>query len=129
MDKGKLEASLPELLAHMGSVGYSEGYVTSTERVAKRLVSAQWIDNWDDAFAWAYAGERGGRPYMSNHVRLLMRFVDGGWLPRTEGYPKRASASARAGLGSGMAAVLDAYESCPAAAGKARSTISSETSV
>lgn len=128
MDKERLEAGLPGLLGHMREVGYSDGYVASTERVAMRLIGERQVDSWDDAFAWASAGERGGRPYMGAHVRLLMRFVEGAGLPRTEAYPGRASTSARDGLGPVMAAVLDAYESCPAAAGKARTTVRAEVS-
>ena len=93
-----------------------------------RLIGARQVDSWDDAFAWASVGEGGGRPYISANVRLLMRFVEGAGLPRMEGYPGRALTSARDGMWPGMTVVLDAYESCPAAAGKTRATVCAEVS-
>lgn len=130
MELGMLRDGLAPLLAHMRDVGYSEGYVASTERTARRLMGLPdgELGCWDDAFAWAESGTGGGRAYMRAHVRLLMRFCEGDGMPRSEGYPGRASTSARDGLGAAMSAVVDAYESGPVASAKASSTVASEVS-
>lgn len=130
MELLRLGTESDRLVEHMKSVGYSDDYAEAVGRTARRLVAdSPSIADWDGAAAWADGHTAGGAyPYMRPHLAIIRQFDERGVLPRTEGHVMHARRSARDGLGDGFAAVLDAYESSAAAAGKGASTVYRELS-
>ena len=130
MDGSVLESRWPELVGHMSKAGYSEQYVAKARRLAAELVEVMpELEDWDDAAAWldsscGSASARHDKKILLGHIR---RFCESGELPRSEGWsPRHDGPSTRGGLCPGFAAVVDAYERGPEAAGKAESTVRTE---
>ena len=130
MDMERLRAGWPKLESHMAEAGYSEGYVSQTRRITRRLLChAPGWECWDDALRWADDSSPGdGMSYMRPHVRIARQFDEEGILPRTPEARRHVRAGARDTLCPGFASVLDAYESSAGAASKKPGTVRGELS-
>lgn len=131
MDVTLLQAHGKQLVKHMREVGYSDDYADCAERlIAKLVAAAREFEDWDDAASWVARTWKVRST--GNHMKILLghvrRFCEGGELPRSGGPVRHDGPTVRDGLCPGFAAVLDAYENGPDAAGKAESTVRVEVS-
>lgn len=130
MELKRLRAERETLVAHMRTVGYSEGYVRQMEVTIARLIeAAPSLGGWDDTREWAakWSRER-SRPYMLTHLEIIRQFDESAVLPRTPEAVRHARVGARDTLCGGFEAVLGAYESSRAAARKKPTTVRGEVS-
>ena len=115
----------------MRKAGYSEHYVKCAESlIAKLQEEAPSLEDWDDARSWVSRTWKARST--GHHMKVLLghiaRFCANGDLPRNGGPIRHDGPTVRDGLCPGFAAVIDAYENGPDAAGKAESTVRVEAS-